>query len=343
MKPVPESGAMNFLRASGLALLPIWVAACATAENTGPGLDQAAGATQTPAGAAGTVSPAAGAGAAAGADASSGGASSANAGSNAGGQSNGQAGAGGSSGSSGASGSAGSSAGAPPAFDPGACAAAPTFSLKYKGSPDAQKIAAQYQFVNTSDTPVAIASLSIRYFFSNEETSAWKPTVYNAQIDGGVGYRAITEATLKVVPLGSKADGADTYAELTFAAAKPAGITLEKGATASVSWDLQPTNYEPPAQVQSDDYSYNAAATAFTVWDHVVIYQNDTLVWGCLPKSGSGGAGSPGSGGAGGSGGSGGAAGSGGAGGATASGGALAGGAGTGGSRGGSAGSGGAR
>jgi hypothetical protein len=187
-------------------------------------------------------------------------------------------------------GSVGSSGGAPPVFEPGACAETPTLSLSYQESSkqDAQ-ITAQYQFINTSDTPVGLGSLSIRYFFSSEETSAWTPSVYSAQLDGGTGgYRPVDGAKLKVIPLGTKAEGADTYAELTF----PAGITLEKGATAKVSWDLQPANYGQPNQVQSNDYSYNAADTAFMVWDHVVIYQDTTLVWGCLPKAADGDAGS---------------------------------------------------
>lgn len=172
----------------------------------------------------------------------------------------------------------------------------PTISLQYlQGSTQQAQITAQYQFINTSDTPIPIGALTIRYFFTNEETSIWKLSIYNAQLDGGTGgYRRIDGATLKVVPLTTKLEGADTYTQLAF----PAGISLEKGATAKVNWDMQPTSYDPPAQVQTNDYSYNAADTTFTVWDHIAVYQDGTLVWGCAPKApGDGSAGESGAGG----------------------------------------------
>ena len=48
---------------------------------------------------------------------------------------------------------------------------------------------------------------------------------------------------------------------------------------------MQPNDYNPPDQVQTNDYSFNAADTTFAVWDHVAIYQGSTLVWGCAPQS----------------------------------------------------------
>jgi Cellulose binding domain len=281
---------MKSFRAPALVLFPLWIAACATATDTVPSSNDAAGATHSPAGAGGAPSPGAGAGGKLG-----GGAGSPSAGSNAGGQGGGHAGAagpGGAGGSAGSGGSGGGGGGAPPVFEPGACAVTPTMSLQYlQGGTQPTVITALYQFMNTSDTPVPLSSLSIRYFFSNEETSAWNPMVYDANVDGGSnGYHTINGVTVKVVPLGSKADGADSYAELTF----PAGTALEKGATVSVKWELQPTSYDPPNQVQTNDYSYNAAASAFMVWDHIAIYQGATLVWGCLPKAADGAAGGAG-------------------------------------------------
>jgi hypothetical protein len=74
--------------------------------------------------------------------------------------------------------------------------------------------------------------------------------------------------------------GADTYAEVSFTSA----LTIETGATGTIVWDIQPTNFTAPNQTQSNDYSYDAAHTAFAVWDHVTIYQGTTLVWGCAPQ-----------------------------------------------------------
>ena len=177
----------------------------------------------------------------------------------------------------------------------GVCATAPTMSLSYKTGGAGQKISAQYQFSNTSDTPIPVAQLKIRYFFTDEETSGWNTAVYSAQIDGGTGgYRDIkTGVTLTVVKLSAPLTGADSYVELAFTNA----ATLEKAATASVSWDMQPKSYSPPDQVQADDYSFNAGDIAFTPWDHIAIYQGNTLVFGCVPQSPTGGSAGAGAGG----------------------------------------------
>lgn len=222
----------------------------------------------------------------------------------------------GASGSIGQGGSAGNGAGggASPVFESGTCASSPSMSLSYQqASNNPKQITGHYQFSNTTDTPIPLAQLKIRYLFSNEETSGWSTAIYDAKLEGGtLGYRPISGSTLTVSPLGTTVPGADSYLELSFSSST---LSIEKGATATVSWDLQPKSYNPPDQVQSDDYSYNASAVAYTVWDHVLIYQGTTLVWGCTPKEpGSGNGGTGGMGGSGavsGSAGAGGSAGSG--------------------------------
>lgn len=228
----------------------------------------------------------------AGAGGASGGHGGASAGTGAGGAA---AGAGGKVGAAGGGGTGGSA----PVFDAGQCAASPTLSLSYKQSNTGQQMTGQYQFANLSDTPIPVASLKIRYFFTNEHSKGWDNHIYDAKIEGGTGgYRALTSgAALAEAPVSPALEGADTYAEVSFTGA----ATLEKGATATVSWDMQPIGYDAPFQVQTNDYSFNAADTDFAPWDHVAIYQGDTLVFGCLPKSiggGSGGAGGTSAGGA---------------------------------------------
>jgi len=171
-------------------------------------------------------------------------------------------------------------------------------SLSYQqASSNSKQITARYQFSNTTDTPIPLAQLKIRYFFSDEETSGWSTAIYDAKLEGGTGgYRPLAGSVLAVSPLGATVPGADSYIELSFSGT----TSLEKGAIATVSWDLQPHDYNAPDQRQTDDYSYNAAAVAYTVWDHVVIYQGGNLVWGCTPKAadgGNGGASGAGSGG----------------------------------------------
>jgi hypothetical protein len=295
---------MKRSRLSALCLASVWFAACATAENSAsPGSSDGGsngstnggahtggssngafgGSTGIPGSSGSTGSPGAGVGGSGASTSGAGGLAS---------------GAGGTAGTAGTGGAGGSGGGAP-VFESGVCAENPTMSLSYhQNSTELRKIAAEYQFINTSATPIPVAALKIRYFFSNEETAAWVPHVYTSQIDGGTGnYRPmLTETTLSVVKLGTKLEGADTYAELSYSGSE----TLEQGAIAKAQWELDP-DYMPPDQVQSDDYSYNAADTTFTVWDHIAIYQGDTLVFGCVPKSpGDGAAGAGGDTGAGG-------------------------------------------
>lgn len=193
-----------------------------------------------------------------------------------------------SAGTSGTTGNAGG--GGAPVFESGTCASSPRMSLSYQQmSNNPKQITALYQFRNTTDTPIPLAQLKIRYLFSNEETSGWSTAIYDAKLDGGSsGYRPIAGATLAVLPLGASLPGADSYLELSFAGST---LSIEKGAIATVNWDLQPKSYSPPDQVQTNDYSYNAAAVAYTAWDHVLIYQGSDLVWGCTPKSADGGSG----------------------------------------------------
>lgn len=210
------------------------------------------------------------------------------------------------------------SGGSGPVFESGTCASSPSMSLSYQqASNNPKQITGRYQFSNTTNTAIPLAQLKIRYFFSNEETSGWTTAIYDAKLDGGTdGYRAISGSMLAVSPLGAKVPGADSYLELSFTSP----LSIEKGAIGTVSWDLQPHSYSAPDQVQSDDYSYGATATAYTVWDHVVIYQGNTLVWGCTPKEAGGDAGAGGAGGGGAVGGSAGTSGGGGNGGSGAGG-----------------------
>lgn len=277
--------------------LPLLLVACATAQDdTGltdgagsPGAGLPGGLSGSPSGVSGSGSGVAGSVSSAGRAGSVGAGGSSAAGSSSGGKGGTAGSSGGSTGGKG--GAAGPSGGSGPVFEAGECAVTPTMSLQYQQtSNNVKQIGATFTFVNTSDTPIAVGDLKIRYFFSNEEASGWKAMVYSAQVDGGTGgYRPLTAGTT-VKPLGMSLSGADTYTEVAFTA----GVTLEKGATAKVSWDMQPNDYNAPDQVQTNDYSYDATATALKTWDHVAIYSGATLVWGCTPGDGMGAAGTSG-------------------------------------------------
>lgn len=280
---------MRISGASACALFSLWMASCATAENQGLPPDSGAarggaagsqGSSGQP-GSAGAIGPVATGGTgpqtgAGGASFGGGGASSASGGSPAAGGAANTSGASNSEADAGSGGQPNAGGGSPGG---GRCALAPTVRLEYQTGGAGDTISGKYRFVNLSALPIPVVSLKIRYFFSSEKTSPWVPQVYSAQIDGGSGYRALTGAKLAVLPLSPQQAGADSYAELTF----PAGTSLEMGATASVSWAMQPTSYAAPLQVQADDYSFDASAIAFKVSDRIAVYQGDELVAGCVP------------------------------------------------------------
>ncbi len=182
-----------------------------------------------------------------------------------------------------ASGSGPVASGGSPAFEPGTCAVTTNVSLQYKQLDTAQRIAAELDFLNIGDAPIPLAELKIRYFFSNEEDSPWKASVFTAQINGGVGgyVPLLDHTTLTVYPLGATLAGADAYAEFSFSG----DGMLDISATGNVNFAIEPTNYGPPDQVQSNDYSFNINDTTPTVSDHIAVYQGTKLIAGCLPKA----------------------------------------------------------
>ena len=313
---------MNVSRLGALCLGSVWLVACATAQDSNlpggsgggaggsisGGTPGASGSKSAFGGGTG-VPTSGGSSALAGAGGSVGGTSSAAFGGGVTSAGTGGAAIGGAGGASGGSSGSAGAGGSAPVFETGVCAENPTMSLSYKTTSVNSQISGVYQFINTSDTPIPVAQLKIRYFFSSEKVGGWTPTIYDTRLSGGTGgdRDLKTGAALTVVTLPSALEGADTYAELTYTGA----ATLEKTATGNAQWGMQPVSNNPPDQNQTNDYSYNAADTVLTVWDHVVIYQGDTLVWGCVPKAL--GAGGGGAGGGAGTGGSSGAAGTGGA------------------------------
>jgi hypothetical protein len=295
---------MKTSRLGALCLASLWFAACATAQDGGVSADSDGGASGSGSGGALGVSGTgssfgggvgigatggngfAGSGGSLG-SAGSGGASSGAASSGAAGGAgvSGAVGSGGSAGSSGAGGSGGTGgSAAAPVFDTGVCVENPTLSVLYIDSAtDQTSISAQYELTNTSATPLPLANLKLRYFFTNEETSGWVTNIYNSRRGGGtLGDKDLgSQTSITVSSLGTALDGADSYVEIAFSGSD----SLETGADVTVNWALQPKDYNPPNQVQSNDYSANPADTTFTAWDHIAVYQGTTLIAGCVPRS----------------------------------------------------------
>jgi hypothetical protein len=154
-------------------------------------------------------------------------------------------------------------------------AATPALSVLYKTSTGATADEAEpwFEVVNNSTGSIPYTQITLRYYFTADTTvpytfaCAWA-VVGCSNLTGGVVAMPTPTAT------------ADHYLQISFSAA--AG-SLAAGAN---SGDLELRLYRSDWQNvnQANDYSFNAADTAYTSWSHVTAYQNGNLVWGTEPN-----------------------------------------------------------
>jgi hypothetical protein len=72
---------------------------------------------------------------------------------------------------------------------------------------------------------------------------------------------------------------ADTYIEFSFSSGHP---MLAPQEVIEYSWQVQ-GNPSADSFNQSNDYSWDASKTALAPWDHVVLYQGGSVIWGTPP------------------------------------------------------------
>lgn len=113
--------------------------------------------------------------------------------------------------------------------------------------------------------------LKIRYYFTSEVPNK-SITVRWANTAGFTG------ATASIVPMqaAEATATADYYIEFV-----PTGANFS--GTGVISYQMQADNAASDKFTQSNDYSWNAAATTKTPTDKIVILQGDTVVWGVPP------------------------------------------------------------
>jgi rhamnogalacturonan endolyase len=124
-----------------------------------------------------------------------------------------------------------------------------------------------FNLVNTGTDPITLSSVKMRYYFTNDGTQSnnfacdWA-SAGNGNITGT--FTAITTVT-----------GADRYFEAGFT--DGAG-TLAAGASTQVVIRVWKSDWSSFSQ--SNDYSFNSSASAFTDWTKVTAYIGGTLYWG---------------------------------------------------------------
>lgn len=129
-----------------------------------------------------------------------------------------------------------------------------------------------FQVVNKGKTAVSLAGVKLRYWFT-----AGGSQQNNVTFDyAAIGSANISGASVK---LAAARTGADSYVEITFGAS--AGTLAPGASTGEIQTRINKSdwsNYD-----ESDDYSYDATKTAFTEWNKVTLYQNDSLIYGVEP------------------------------------------------------------
>lgn len=132
------------------------------------------------------------------------------------------------------------------------------------------------QLTNVSaDTPVALTSLRIRYYFTNEHAQLCPA---DCRIEGY--YAGIHPSGQGVSAQREYVAGADkhAYLEITFAQGSP---SLAKGESVEVQQYFHTNPYQDFDE--RDDYSFDAMFDKFADSTKITVYQGDSLVWGEPP------------------------------------------------------------
>jgi len=188
----------------------------------------------------------------------------------------GHGGAGGT-GSSGAAGSGGSAV--LPVSDAGFVAG---FSVLYKATDNhatTHYVNVELHAKNGGSSPINVGELKVRYYFTDEVKKTPKITIEWSHVTtaGANADLAVSSAVSAVVPAAATAD---TYIEFGFSGGHS---SLLPGESADFSWHMNGPNEGTDVYTQSNDYSFDAAKTAVTTWDHVVALRNGIVVWGTPP------------------------------------------------------------
>jgi hypothetical protein len=203
------------------------------------------------------------------------------------------AGAGGEGAEGGANGAAGAAEQCdttPVAQPPGpACAVLPNVSQEYRVGLATEVLSFGVRLRATGFFgPVHINEIEVHYYYSQEETSGFQPSVDSFVIQpGGVDLTASSEIT--IVPLDPKQSstsgpGCQTHF-IRIRNSSPLELPAAKQGEpyAEVHVTLTPNNPAPPNQNHADDHSYVPEATNWTETALLGVYQCGQLTSGCTP------------------------------------------------------------
>jgi mannan endo-1,4-beta-mannosidase len=140
-------------------------------------------------------------------------------------------------------------------------------------------IGATLSILNSSSTSVTVSGLSLRYYYTDDVHMTPQMTINWSHIStsGANTDLSVSDSFAALTP---SATGADSYIEFTFSSGHGA---LATGESAVFSWQMQGPNPAQDVYTQSNDYSFDASKTSLTNWDHVVLLQGGSVLWGVVP------------------------------------------------------------
>lgn len=134
---------------------------------------------------------------------------------------------------------------------------------------------------NGGTSAVDISTLKIRYWYTTEGGAQEQSYWCDYWKLGSAGKDGCSYVVANFITMKEPAPTADTYLELSFSS------EIGSLAPGESSNDIQSRIAKSDWSnfTQSNDYSFDETKTLINDWDHITLYQNDTLVWGIEPSS----------------------------------------------------------
>ncbi len=176
----------------------------------------------------------------------------------------------------------GATGGTPYVIDPGGELDKIELEVTYMPRAKAEDVQPTIQITNKILTSVLLNQLEVRYYvtLTDEAVNAWTLSVSSASIPDPVKccFVGLSDKTVaELVTMDTPVAGADHYVKITFTTDDSIFLRLTDMA------ELKLANYTNDPIDQTNDYSYSDFA-ALTVWDHITIYKEGTLIYGVEPQ-----------------------------------------------------------
>jgi hypothetical protein len=141
-------------------------------------------------------------------------------------------------------------------------------------------IGCELSITNSGTGSPGLSDLKARYYYTDEVQQTPQITINWSHVSTS-GADEDLEVTSSVVSLVPAVTDADTYVEFSFSSNSSPALT--PGESAMFSWQLQGPTPSQDIYTQTNDYSFDASTTTLTSWDHIVLLQSGTVVWGLTP------------------------------------------------------------